>query len=715
MATITAMASLVSDSKAIIDTNFSNLNTAKVDGATALTTAGRLVEVASSGVATQTSFASSVVVLTSGSYADPAWVTSLATTKLTGTLQATQFPALTGDVTTSAGAVATTLANTAVTPASYGSATQVATFTVDSKGRLTAAASTSIAIAASQVTSGTLDNARTTAASTNTVSAIVARDASGNFAAGTITATFSGNLTGNVTGNVSGTAATITGALALANTPLTTRGDLLVATTATPILGRLAKGTQYQVLTGGATDPTWGAVDLSQATAITGTLPVGNGGTGATTLAGAGIVVGSASLTTANAIPIVASAGVLGQSDVMLASGIFSRAGTLGLSATGANVVTFSTNGVERVRTTGAGLTGFGTTAPLSVVSVVGASRVAAGDSTHFAIYTGTGAATDNQLLFGVYDANYSWIQATHPGTAFRNLVLQGLGGNVLIGTTTNDGASKLQVAGTIVSTTGLIITKASAPLIKLQDGSSSDFWLHGAAGGVTQVFGIYDNTASAYRLQIKSTGNVLFGGTTEGNYRLDVQSSGSTGTMRVYDQTATTGVTRFRLTPGAGQSTIPMLASTTGTALTFGVADVEYMRVASSNGYVGVGTPTPQQKFVISDAGTTGIEINPTGYMQAYNRNTSQWIPFQFLASTFNFTVGTGATVSALNIAASGSVLIGTATDGMTAAGSLAIAQDLAHRGTKVGFFNVTPVVRQTATDLATVISLLQAYGLSN
>ena len=54
---------------------------------------------------------------------------------------------LTGDITTSGGK-ATTLANTAVTPASYGDGTHVATFTVDAKGRLTAAASTAISFPA---------------------------------------------------------------------------------------------------------------------------------------------------------------------------------------------------------------------------------------------------------------------------------------------------------------------------------------------------------------------------------------------------------------------------------------------------------------------------------------------------------------------------------------------------------------------------------------
>lgn len=49
------------------------------------------------------------------------------------------------------------------------------------------------------------------ATSANTISTIVARDGSGSFSAGTITATgFSGPLTGNVTGNASGSAATFT-------------------------------------------------------------------------------------------------------------------------------------------------------------------------------------------------------------------------------------------------------------------------------------------------------------------------------------------------------------------------------------------------------------------------------------------------------------------------------------------------------------------------
>jgi hypothetical protein len=53
-------------------------------------------------------------------------------------------------------------------------------------------------------TGGKVSNSATTATYSNTASAIVARDANGNFSAGTITANLTGNVTGNLTGNVTG-------------------------------------------------------------------------------------------------------------------------------------------------------------------------------------------------------------------------------------------------------------------------------------------------------------------------------------------------------------------------------------------------------------------------------------------------------------------------------------------------------------------------------
>ncbi len=58
------------------------------------------------------------------------------------------------------------------------------------------------------------------------------------------------------------------------------RGDLMVGIGVSPTWQRYAKGTQYQVLTGGANEPTWGAVALAQSTAVSGILGSANGGTG---------------------------------------------------------------------------------------------------------------------------------------------------------------------------------------------------------------------------------------------------------------------------------------------------------------------------------------------------------------------------------------------------------------------------------------------------
>lgn len=92
------------------------------------------------------------------------------------------------------------IANTAVTAATYGNAGAVATFTVNAQGQITNAANTSIN--ASSITLGTLANARTTASDANGASTIVSRDANGSFNANVITAT-TGNFT-NITANAAG-------------------------------------------------------------------------------------------------------------------------------------------------------------------------------------------------------------------------------------------------------------------------------------------------------------------------------------------------------------------------------------------------------------------------------------------------------------------------------------------------------------------------------
>lgn len=74
----------------------------------------------------------------------------------TGTLQAAQFPALTGDVTTTAGSLATTLATVNANVGSFGSSTAIPSFTVNAKGLITAVSTNAVIAPAGTLTGTTL-------------------------------------------------------------------------------------------------------------------------------------------------------------------------------------------------------------------------------------------------------------------------------------------------------------------------------------------------------------------------------------------------------------------------------------------------------------------------------------------------------------------------------------------------------------------------------
>jgi hypothetical protein len=89
------------------------------------------------------------------------------------------------------------IANTTVVTGLYGDSANVAVIEVNPQGQLTSASNAAINV--SNITVGTLDNARTTANSANGASTIVLRDANGDFTANTVNATTisATNISGN--------------------------------------------------------------------------------------------------------------------------------------------------------------------------------------------------------------------------------------------------------------------------------------------------------------------------------------------------------------------------------------------------------------------------------------------------------------------------------------------------------------------------------------
>lgn len=196
-------------------------------------------------------------------------------------------------------------------------------------------------------------------------------------------------------------------------------------------------------------------------------------------------------------------------------------AGTLALAATGANIITLSTNGSERGRVSSAGNLLWGTTTDNAT------HKLQVNGSGYFSdrISVGTSDATlrlniSNGTLTGWMDFNATGLAVGSPGTLalYSNSTERmrlSSAGNLLIGTTTDNGVDKLQVNGSAKFT-------AITPLTLFRS-------VNTASSGVVQSFNLL-NASSAEVQYAYITGLIdsNTAGSHSGRVSLGIAQSGS-------------------------------------------------------------------------------------------------------------------------------------------------------------------------------------------
>lgn len=388
-------------------------------------------------------------------------------------------------------------------------------------------------------TAGKVSNSATTATSANTASAIVARDASGNFTAGTITAALSGNATTATTADKVANALT-------AGTYLTSGGtfdgaaartfavDATSANTASKVVardssGNFSAGTITAALTGNAST----ATALQTARTINGTSFDGTG---------------NITITAANPNALTLGTYLTGTS--YDGSGAVTTAVDATTASTASKVVARDSNGAIAAKSVALDGSSSGT------VTVQPAAAAGTWTAT-----LPTGAGSNGQVLTTDGSGTLSWTTVSGGGGTTTNALTAG---SYLTGGTFN-GSTAVTFAVDATSTN-------TASKVVARDGSGNF-----AAGTITAA--LSGNASTATALQTARTINgTSFDGTA--NITVTADANTLTGT------TLASGVTASSLTSVGTLSSLAVTGDLT--------VDTSTLKVDSGNNRVGIATATP-------------------------------------------------------------------------------------------------------------------------
>jgi len=428
---------------------------------------------------------------------------------------------LSGGPITTSGTIS--LANTAVSAGSYGSASSVGTFTVNNQGQLTLAATTPIAIDATQITSGIL---------TGTYGGTGVNN-------GSNTITVSGNV------NHSGGFAQTIAATATTSVTLPTSGTLMSSVTALPgaVTGTPSSSTYLRG------DGTWATISGSGTVTniATGTGLTGGPITTTGTIAIANTTVTAASYGSSTSIP---SFTVNAQGQLTAAAGnvVIAPAGTLSGTTLNSAVVSSSLTGVGTI-TSGV----WNGTAIGATYGGTGQTTYATGDIL-YASATNTLSkltAGTNGYVLTLSGGVPTWAVSGGSGTVnsgtIRQLTYYGSTGNAVSGTpnaTISNGALTLGVSTSIAGS--LVLSGNTSGAVTVKTAAAAGTWsltLPTTAG------------TNGYVLSTDGTGVTSW-----------ITTSGGGGTVTSVAQTFTGGLISVSGSPITGSGTLALtVAGTSG------------------------------------------------------------------------------------------------------------------------------------------------------